>query len=1099
MNAEITLLPVQGEESVATVDITTNPDISMDDLKSVTLPYTRDDITRVDFDGDELTLTLDGGELVLSDFLNEFGEIKEIYTVNGQLLFKDVSDLIGQLGAPAAGNPGVEGSSSIFGFLDEPGLLLADSGLGYRNLRDGLNSLNIGVADLDGDPDNPLANSAPNAVDDLFSFVEDEYGDDQLPGGNVLLNDTDPTDDPLTVVAVNGQTLNGGSIIITLPSGAEIQVNEDGSFVILNPEVYNSLPEGETLTETWTYTASDGVFEDSASSTITVTGTNDAAIIGGDDKGKVREDKNVTEEGYLVDSGALTIDDPDTDESSFDPGSVVSDPDNLGSLTINAAGEWEYQVDNSLDAVQSLGKGDKHVDRFTVETLDGTQHQIKVVIKGRNDGAVIDGDDEGSVKEDVNPNEDNFLTDQGQLTIDDPDAGENAFKPDSVIAAVGNLGSLTLTAAGLWSYQVDNSLAAVQELGEGDSLTDTFTVMSVDGTAHIIDVVINGTNDGAVIGGDDRGKVVEDKNVTETGYLVDSGTLTITDDDAGEAVFDPTSVSGDGGNLGSLTINAAGEWDYQVDNSLDAVQSLPQGGRHIDWFTVQSVDGTEHSIRIVIKGVNDAAEIWGDARGAVKEDVDVNNKGLLIDRGRLRVEDPDQGEDGFDVTSVVGDNGNLGSLVLRENGRWIYKVDNDLDAVQSLPEGGRHIDWFTVASLDGTEHRIKVVINGTNDEAEISGDDRGWVKEDTDVNNAGYLVDRGRLMVDDPDQGQDGFDVTSVEGDVGNLGSLVLRDNGRWIYKVDNDLEAVQSLPEGGRHIDWFTVASLDGTEHRIKVVINGTNDEAVITGDDQGCVKEDRHVNDAGYLKDSGRLRVEDPDQGQDGFDVTSVVGAAGNLGTLVLRSNGKWIYKVENDLDEVQELDEDEVHIDSFTVQSLDGTEHTIKVKIKGVEDEDDEEDEHGNDDCPEIGHEGEDGVYLFSGNAQENAIDGGIGFDILVVDDTTLNFQDKPREYDNFERLHLCGNDNNYRSQTLQKISAEDVIAFTDEDNLLLITGDGPGSGNSEPGDKVKLNLGNWNQLDGTETQDGMEFNVFVSGEATLWVETDVTVEHTNSGGA
>ena len=48
----------------------------------------------------------------------------------------------------------------------------------------------------------------------------------------------------------------------------------------------------------------------------------------------------------------------------------------------------------------------------------------------------------------------------------------------------GPHGSLTIDADGSWTYEVDNALPAVQSLGTGETLTDTVTVTSVDGTTQ---------------------------------------------------------------------------------------------------------------------------------------------------------------------------------------------------------------------------------------------------------------------------------------------------------------------------------------------------------------------------------------------------------------------------------------------------------------------------------------------------------------------------------------------------------------------------------------------------------------------------------------
>ena len=63
------------------------------------------------------------------------------------------------------------------------------------------------------------------------------------------------------------------------------------------------------------------------------------------------------------------------------------------------------------------------------------------------------------------------------------------------------IGSYTLTAAGVWTYTLDNSNATVQALNVGQTLTDTFTVTTVDGTAQLVTITINGANDAAVITG----------------------------------------------------------------------------------------------------------------------------------------------------------------------------------------------------------------------------------------------------------------------------------------------------------------------------------------------------------------------------------------------------------------------------------------------------------------------------------------------------------------------------------------------------------------------------------------------------------------------
>ncbi|RRV99421.1 VCBS domain-containing protein, partial [Stutzerimonas stutzeri] len=208
-----------------------------------------------------------------------------------------------------------------------------------------------------------------------------------------------------------------------------------------------------------------------------------------------------------------------------------------------------------------------------------------------------------------------------------------------VSAPAGTLGTLTIAPNGTWTYSVPNS--AVQYLKSGETRVETFTVSTVDGTQHTVTVTIHGVSDTAVIGGNAAGAVIEDLNVNGQGNLTTGGTLTVADPDAGEASFHGT-VTPSAGALGTLNIAPNGTWSYSVANS--AVQYLKSGETKVETFTVQSVDGTAHTVTVTIHGVSDIAVIGGNAAGAVTEDLNVNGQGNLTTGGTLTVADPDAGE-----------------------------------------------------------------------------------------------------------------------------------------------------------------------------------------------------------------------------------------------------------------------------------------------------------------------------------------------------------------------------------------------------------------------------------------------------------------------
>src|SRR6266478_2610840 len=163
-----------------------------------------------------------------------------------------------------------------------------------------------------------------------------------------------------------------------------------------------------------------------------------------------------------------------------------------------------------------------------------------------------------------------------------------------------------MTAAGVWTYTLDNANSAVQALNVGDTLTDTFTVTTVDGTAQVVTITINGTSDAAIISGTATGSVIEAGGATR-GTPTATGTLTDTDvDNPPNTITTVSSPAASDGGYGIFTMTAAGVWTYTLDNANSAVQALDVGDTLTDTFTVTTVDGTAQVVTIAIHGASDA-------------------------------------------------------------------------------------------------------------------------------------------------------------------------------------------------------------------------------------------------------------------------------------------------------------------------------------------------------------------------------------------------------------------------------------------------------------------------------------------------------------
>ena len=98
--------------------------------------------------------------------------------------------------------------------------------------------------------------SAPVALKDVASVTE---GTALVASGNVLLNDTDAEHDLLSVAAVNGQAARVGTSLAG--TYGTLLLRADGSYTYTlanNQPNVQALSAGQTVTETFNYTVSDG-------------------------------------------------------------------------------------------------------------------------------------------------------------------------------------------------------------------------------------------------------------------------------------------------------------------------------------------------------------------------------------------------------------------------------------------------------------------------------------------------------------------------------------------------------------------------------------------------------------------------------------------------------------------------------------------------------------------------------------------------------------------------------------------------------------------------------------------------------------------------
>ncbi|WP_391089993.1 VCBS domain-containing protein [Vibrio sp. NH-UV-68] len=726
----------------------------------------------------------------------------------------------------------------------------------------------------------------------------DVVSGDVNAGGKLTVNDIDE-----------------GENLFQIPSDlsgkyGEFTFDEQGNWTyVLDNDKADSLTDLEQVQETLTVKSADGTATQTI--TVNVTGSNDFATVS-NDLGVVKEDRAAKSKA----EGDLVIADVDAGEQKVDAYQQKTD---YGTFSVDENGHWEFVIDNNSDVVQALGKGQKERLEFEVTSVDGTgTGTVTVIVRGTNDKATI----ETSSSEDLSVTETGDVVSGdvnagGKLTVNDIDEGENLFQIPSDLS--GKYGEFTFDEQGNWTYVLDNDKA--DSLTDLEQVQETLTVKSADGTAtQTITVNVTGSNDFATVS-NDRGVVKEDRAAKSKA----EGDLVIADVDAGEQKVDAYQQKTD---YGTFSVDENGHWEFVIDNNSDVVQALGKGQKERLEFEVTSVDGTgTGTVTVIVRGTNDKATIETSS----SEDLSVTETGDVVSGdvnagGKLTVNDIDEGENLFQIPSDLS--GKYGEFTFDEQGNWTYVLDND--KADSLTDLEQVQETLTVKSADGTATQtITVNVTGSNDFATVSND-RGVVKED----RAAKSKAEGDLVIADVDAGEQKVDAYQQKTD---YGTFSVDENGHWEFVIDNNSDVVQALGKGQKERLEFEVTSVDGTgTGTVTVIVRGTNDKAIVSGDDLGLVTE---TDGAVTLSDTGTLLSQDVDgnNADNTFRtaVTPVVhpGEGTPLGALSITEGGVWTYTVDNS--KVEYLGDGQTRVETFTVQSEDGTPHTVTITITGTND--------------------------------------------------------------------------------------------------------------------------------------------------------------------
>ncbi|MGN2917433.1 VCBS domain-containing protein [Aliivibrio fischeri] len=465
---------------------------------------------------------------------------------------------------------------------------------------------------------------------------------------------------------------------------------------------------------------------------------------------------------------------------------------------------------------------------------------------------------------------------------------------------------------------LDNDSLAVQQLNEGELVTDTFSVTVVDKFGKtvvdengdplemIFKVDVTGTNDAPEISGQLTGTI---SNIDADGRI--SGNLNDGDVDTGDT--HTWSVADNQGDYGRLML-VNGKWTYTLDTSLDAVKLLGVGETLSDTFEVTVTDShgetSTETITVTIDGSNLPPEIAQDDQIVMelKEDEKITDSNTLV------VTDPNGDDVTFDAKTLTG---TYGVFTVDENGVWTYTLDNDAAHIQGLREGEVVSETFTVFAVDEhgakTAQEVTINITGTNDVPKISGMDAASVEE------ADGSTASGNFVTSDVDIGDN---VVVSPGTQGSYGSVSVDNNtGRWTYTVDGNDPAVNSLSKGETLTDTVTIIATDDegetSEMTITITINGENDAPDLVVTVPAEVTEDTDLNAGGNLEVTGNWDDGDPDTAD--THIWEVL-SGDSLGTLTFEPNGDYKLVIDNSALEIQQLGVGESLDLTYTVKVTD-----------------------------------------------------------------------------------------------------------------------------------------------------------------------------------
>ncbi|MFN3259429.1 MAG: Ig-like domain-containing protein [Pikeienuella sp.] len=792
-------------------------------------------------------------------------------------------------------------------------------------------------------------NDAPTGGDASFTTDEDtDLAGDFLAAAGAA--DVD-NGDALRLTAINGQALTAGQVSVTFGSGAVLTANEDGTFSFAAAGNYESLAEGESAAEAFSFTVADAAGASfTASATISVTGVNDAPVAVSD---AVETDEDTAIE---IDLGA--------NDSDIDDGTLIFGfPDTTGEFGF---ADIVLDYNGAGDPTRALGSG----DGVFVSVPTGTSLTVAFIDEVIFDGAGADlfigeigpGGERANIE--VSSDGVNFtfigvadnntttafdlasigFTEQlvaVRITGLDNGGSSPGFDVDFVQAVgvdvEGTRGNLTDLGGGVVNYDPSGAL---DFLREGETFIDLFTYSVTDAfgaaSVAVVEVTVTGVNDAPT--GEDASFSTDEDTDLSGDFLAASAATDLDDGDAlrltainGQALT-AGQVSVTFGSGAVLTANEDGTFSLSVAGNYEALNDGESASEAFS-FTVADEAGASFtaSATIRIDGVTDGslAPVAGNDSATVNEEsqitVAVLNNDTAPGGGPL-------------TTSLAAGQTFIGAVTVLANQSIQFNPAGAYDFLGVGESATETIRYLATDSSNGLsdEGLFTITITGVNDRP--TG---GSITDQTDEDTA--LT--GNVIADSGASDRDANDVlrvldviiggvrTGVTGTqsftTASGATLTISEDGTYEYSPVGAFDALfageTSAPDAfSVTLDDQSGAGLTTATVTLSIAVTGVND-APVANDDAFATDEDTGIEIAPEANDL---------DAEDDFFIAEI-DTAGSAGGRISTGEG-FVFDPNGEFDDLA-AGESRTTTFSYTIEDAEGARDTatITVTVTGVND--------------------------------------------------------------------------------------------------------------------------------------------------------------------